>query len=101
MPKQPLQPTPITLPNPLAVNAQLYIVQPALKSAEVMKSVKMQLFDAGFVNVPYDRVMFTFHPSFASQHLLAVGNWDEARRNAARTVLQQARENFHKHPRPW
>lgn len=61
----------------------------------------MELGNTGFLDLPYDRVLFTFHPSYASQHLLAVGNWDEARRNAVRMVLQQARENFHKHPRPW
>lgn len=72
-----------------------------MRSIAAIEDVKLELRNFGFVNLPYDRVMFTFHPSYASQNLLAVGNWDETRRNDVRTVLHQARVNFHKHPRPW
>eukprot|EP00904_Undaria_pinnatifida_P013653 jgi/Undpi1/9418/HiC_scaffold_27.g11875.m1 len=73
----------------------------ALRSTNVIESVKIQLEGVGFANAPYDNVLFTFHPSFASQHLLAVGNWDGPRRHAVRKVLREAKENFHQHPRPW
>lgn len=61
----------------------------------------MELWNTGFQNAPYTTVLFTFHPNFASDYLIAVGNWNEAKRWAIRTVLHRARENFHRHPRPW
>lgn len=82
-------------------HAILLGVQAALRSTNVIESVKIQLEGVGFANAPYDNVLFTFHPSFASQHLLAVGNWDGPRRHAVRKVLREAKENFHQHPRPW
>ena len=76
-------------------------LQAALMSTTTMESVMAELDSTGIMNAPYGRVMFTFHPSFASQHLLAVGNWDESRRHSVRTILHEARLNFHRQPRPW
>ena len=70
-------------------------------SIKAIESVKRDLSANGFADAPYDRVRFTFHRGFPSRHLIAVGNWDETRRNTIRTVLQEARQNFHRHPRPW
>lgn len=70
-------------------------------SLDVVRVIVRELEATGIAKAPYDRVMFTFHPSYASQHLLAIGNWDETRRQSVRTILQQARQNFHRHPRPW
>ena len=66
-----------------------------------IESVKTELENTGIANAAYDSVIFTFHPSFASQQLLAQGNWDEAMRHTVRTILDEARQNFHRHPRPW
>ena len=76
-------------------------VQAELSSTDVNESAKMKLENAGFADVPCTTVLFTFHPNFASEYLITVGNWDEARRLSVRTVLHEARENFHRHPRPW
>ena len=76
-------------------------LQAELRSTDEIESVKMELEITGFANAAYDNVMFKFHPNFASEHLLAVGNWDEARRHSVREVLREARKNFHRHPRPW
>lgn len=66
-----------------------------------IRNVKTELESTGFANMPYDNVVFEIEPSFASRHLMSIGSWDEAKRNSARKVLQAARENFHRHPRPW
>ena len=76
-------------------------MQAELSSTREIETFKIELENTGFTNAPYDNVVFTFHPSFASQYLLAVGNRDESRRNSARKVLHEARQNFHRHPRPW
>ena len=59
-------------------------VKAELSSTREIERFKIELENTGFANAPYDNVVFTFHPSFASQYLLAVGNWDESRRNSVR-----------------
>ncbi|CAM9532516.1 unnamed protein product, partial [Laminaria digitata] len=72
-----------------------------LNLTDANERVKMELENAGFVNAPNTTVIFTIHPNFASEYLTSLGNWDEARRRSVRTVLHEARQNFHRHPRPW
>eukprot|EP00904_Undaria_pinnatifida_P012050 jgi/Undpi1/7976/HiC_scaffold_24.g10448.m1 len=63
--------------------------------------MKRTLTAEGFAKSRWDHIVFRFEPTFASQHLASVGNWDSARREVVRKVLQEARKNFHVHPRPW
>ena len=76
-------------------------VQTGLGSKAAIERVKAALLTDGLSDARWDHVVFAFDPSFASQHLASVGNWDEARRDVVRRVLQEARKNFHVHPRPW
>ncbi|CAN0162597.1 unnamed protein product [Ectocarpus fasciculatus] len=48
-----------------------------------------------------DRVFFSVDLMLASYHLVNVGSWDGKKRDIVRQVLQEARSNFHRHPRPW
>lgn len=75
--------------------------QPQLRSTEEVEIAKRELESIGFENTPYDNVVFTFHPSFAAEQLVTVGNWDGPRKSIVRSVLQRARNNFHRHPRQW
>lgn len=56
---------------------------------------------AGVSALGSDRVIFTIDATSASQHLLAIGSWDETKRQTVRAVLEEARTNFHWHPRRW
>lgn len=68
---------------------------------EGMLAVREDIKNAGTLSRPWNRVVFTFHPSFASSLLANVGSWDEPKRQIVRRVLREARDNFHQHPRPW
>lgn len=70
-------------------------------SKEALESTKLELQKASSVGRPLDRVVLTVHPSFASQHLQSLGSWDKVKRQTVRGILDQARQNFHMHPRPW
>lgn len=75
--------------------------QPGLHTPESILAVQKELLATGLSNRSWDRVVFTFHPSYASTMLLNLGSWDASKRQLVRRVLQEARENFHRHPRPW
>lgn len=68
---------------------------------ESLTAMKNQLQSSGFSNLPLDRVIISFNPSFASQNFVSSGSWDASRREIVRGVLAEARTNFHRHPRPW
>eukprot|EP00903_Cladosiphon_okamuranus_P019481 g17914.t1 len=78
-----------------------YVDEPRLRSADGISSLVEGLQNEGLSDAPWDRLVFTFDPMYASQILLSTGSWDEGKRQTVRKVLQQARTNFHRHPRPW
>eukprot|EP00903_Cladosiphon_okamuranus_P019865 g18259.t1 len=78
-----------------------YVDEPRLRSADGISSLVEGLQNEGLSDTPWDNLVFTFDPMYASQFLLSTGSWDEQRRQTVRKVLQQARANFHRHPRPW
>ena len=75
------------------------IVQVSSGSMEVIERARLALHED--TDQSWDRVMFEYDLSFAGRHLLASGNWDEDRRQRVRIIIGQARQNFHRHPRPW
>lgn len=76
--------------------------QPSIHSTQPILAVQRDLMAAGVSGQqPWDRVVFKVHPSYASALLLNLGSWDEPKRQLVRRVLREARENFHRHPRPW
>lgn len=75
--------------------------QNGVKSTEGILTVQTKIQNAVLSNQPLHRVVFTFHPSYASSLLLNAGSWDEPKRTIVRQVFQEARQNFHRHPRPW
>ncbi|CAM9250414.1 unnamed protein product, partial [Hapterophycus canaliculatus] len=79
----------------------LRVVQPTLRNSDALFAVQRELYTTGFSNQPWDRVVLSCLPLMASQYLLNVGSWDEPKREIVRNVLQRARDNFHRHPRPW
>lgn len=72
-----------------------------LRSTEALLDIRQTIQATSFLDQPWEQVAFTFHPTLASQHLVNLMSWDEAKRQTARNVLEIARENFHRHPRPW
>ena len=79
----------------------LSLVQVGTKSLEVFEVARRAINEDEFKDEGWDRVMFKHDASFACRHLLAIGNWDDDRRQLVRTIIGQARQNFHVHPRPW
>ena len=75
--------------------------QVGARSLDTMERAVSSMNGGEFKNEGWDRVMFKYDLSFASRHLLAIGNWDEDRRQRVRTIIGQARQNFHLHPRQW
>ena len=68
---------------------------------EFLESLKANITWEGLANVPWDRVLITVSSKLASSYLAMAGSWDEKKREIGRNVLQEARKNFHHHPRPW
>lgn len=54
----------------------------------------------GLENVPWNWLELNFDPQVAIQYAAAVGSWDEFKRQHARNLLRDLREEFHKSPRP-
>ncbi|CAM9840597.1 unnamed protein product [Ectocarpus sp. 6 AP-2014] len=75
----------------------------AKKRSFTQSMLKMQnkLQESGIEGQRWDRVVFSLTATLASQHLVNIGSWDERKRKIVREVLQEARSNFHRHPRPW
>eukprot|EP00752_Nemacystus_decipiens_P006550 g5898.t1 len=82
-------------------NVTLKTIQPDGRSTDEISAVQRELHVNGSSNLPWDRVAFTIHPSHATNVLMNLGSWDEPKREVVRRVLHEARENFHRHPRPW
>ena len=72
-----------------------------INDVEFLEDLKVEITSKGLANVPWDRVLIMMPSSLASSHLIAAGSWDERKRELSRNVLQEARKNFHYHPRPW
>ncbi|CAN0267356.1 unnamed protein product, partial [Laminaria digitata] len=70
------------------------VIQVELNSTKANEIAKKELQNTGLAKAPYPTVVFTFHPTFASEHLSALGSWDEARLTTVRRVLHEARQNF-------
>ncbi|CAM9498525.1 unnamed protein product [Ectocarpus sp. 13 AM-2016] len=63
--------------------------------------IKRQLQQSDIKHQRWDRVVFSVDLMLASHHLVNIGSWDKRKRNIVREVLQEARSNFHRHPRAW
>ena len=72
-----------------------------IEEVEFLENLKVEIASKGLANVPWDRVLIMMPSALASSHIVAVGSWDERKREIGRNVLQEARKNFHQHPRPW
>ena len=77
------------------------IAQIGPNKVESLERAIVSLKEGEFKAEGWDRVMFRIRLSFAGRHMLALGNWDEDRRQRVRTIIGQARHNFHLHPRQW
>eukprot|EP00752_Nemacystus_decipiens_P015660 g13975.t1 len=78
-----------------------YIDEFALRSTDGILSVLSDLHRDGPSETPRKRLVFTFSPMYPSrQFLLSTSSWDERKWQTIRRVLEQARANFHRHPRP-
>lgn len=77
------------------------LIQVGATSLEEFEVARLAVNADNFTDEGWDRVMFTHDSSFACRHVVAVGNWDEDRRQLVRSIIGQARHNFHVHPRPW
>ncbi|CAM9998318.1 unnamed protein product [Ascophyllum nodosum] len=77
------------------------VTETNINDVEFLEDLKVEITSKGLANVPWDRVLIMMPSSLASSHLIAAGSWDERKRELSRNVLQEARKNFHYHPRPW
>lgn len=84
---------------------QYYSQDSSLRAGVVdtsLGSVKAEINGtAGMASLPWDRLVITMVPTLSSKHFVATGSWDERKNEVVRGVLQEARQNFHQHPRPW
>ncbi|CAM9300435.1 unnamed protein product [Ectocarpus sp. 8 AP-2014] len=89
-----------SVPSP--VQEKLMIVEPKKRSfAQSIREMKTKLQQSDIKRQRWDRVVFSVDLMLASHHLVNIGSWDERKRRIVREVLQEARSNFHRHPRPW
>ena len=72
-----------------------------INEVECFENLKHEIASKGLANLPWDRVLIMMPSVLASSHLIAVGSWDERKREISRNVLHEARKIFHQHPRPW
>lgn len=71
-------------------------------NAEDLESALGEIDTLGFDNLEWDRLKIVLHRAHASSDFFAsLGSWDDWKREAARKVLREFRENFHHFPRPW
>ncbi|CAN0106888.1 unnamed protein product [Ascophyllum nodosum] len=79
------------------------VIESSLNETDALVDLrqKVQYSRDKALQLPWDHVLFTSDATFAGQQLLTIGSWDETRRAIVRTVLQEARFNFHRHPRRW
>lgn len=94
-------PLPFTIPLVLFAPSWGKLQDVAINEASVLDGVKGEIEERGITNLPWDRLVITMARSLASAHLAATGSWDERKKQIVREVLQEARSNFHQHPRPW
>ena len=72
-----------------------------IDEVEFLGNLKVEIASKGVANVSWDRLLIMMPSALASSHIVTVGSWDERKREIGRNVLQEARTNFHQHPRPW
>ena len=70
-------------------------------SAEDLESAVAELEPQGFESLEGRRLKLVFSRSHASDYFVALGSWDNRKRDAVREVLRALRKNFHQFPRPW
>ncbi|CAM9214294.1 unnamed protein product [Ectocarpus sp. 8 AP-2014] len=88
-----------SVPDP--VQEKLLVVEASASFTQSILEIQTQLQQSDIKRQRWDRVVFSVDLMLASYHLVNVGSWDERKRNIVREVLQEARSNFHRHPRPW
>ncbi|CAM9182579.1 unnamed protein product [Ectocarpus sp. 8 AP-2014] len=89
-----------SVPSP--VQEKLFVVEPKNRSfTQSILEIQTQLQKSDIKHQRWDRVVFSVDLGLATYHVVNVGSWDERKRNIVREVLQEARSNFHRHPRPW
>lgn len=59
----------------------------------------MEIQAIGADNLPWDHLLMSFSKSGSSMYMMSVNSWDEHKRAATRSVLQQMRTSFHQVPR--
>ncbi|CAM9178418.1 unnamed protein product [Ectocarpus sp. 12 AP-2014] len=89
-----------SVPSP--VKEKLLVVEAKNRSfTQSIVELQTQLQQSDIKNQRWGRVVFSVDLMLATYHLVNVGSWDERKRNIVREVLQEARLNFHRYPRPW
>lgn len=64
-----------------------------------VKIASMEIQAIGADNLPWDHLLMSFSKSGSSMYMMSVNSWDEHKRAATRSVLQQMRTSFHQVPR--
>lgn len=70
-------------------------------SAEDLESAVAELEPPDMESLEGRRLKLDFSRSHASDYFVALGSWDDRKREAVREVLRVLRNNFHQFPRPW
>eukprot|EP00904_Undaria_pinnatifida_P013525 jgi/Undpi1/9302/HiC_scaffold_26.g11760.m1 len=86
----------------LPVADSFRVVEVDKSSPEDLESAVGDLKPRGFESIEeQQRLKLVFSRSHASDYFVALGSWDERKREAVREVLRVLRNNFHQFPRPW